>query len=281
MAAIDPAALPALTINLEYGDSGDGECTALPLALHQQFTAPNKHFPGYGYLEVNTAVLILPEDIDTGWWGLPASKWMRQKIRRADRLGYRFQAFDHNDHLDDLFEINTSMAERQGRPMSQSYRNRPDPAPAAARPTCMRHRRDWFGVFKDDKLYAYANVLQCGEMMLYSRILGHGQAMEDGIMNLLVFGAAKTRHTESGTRYPVYFLQHSGTEGLQFFKRKMGFAGHTVTWELARPGIQAPDLPKADRNNPGACTVSRPHRAYRALVRHVPAVGAMGRALKR
>jgi hypothetical protein len=278
MAAIDPAVLPALTINLEYGDSGDGECTDLPLTLYKQFTAPNKNFPGYGYLEVNASVLILPDDIENGWWGTPEAKWMRQKIRRAEKLGYEFRAFAYNDFLDDVYEINTSMDDRQGKPMSDSYRQKPAPGPEPAAPTCMRHRRDWFGVFKDGKLYAYTNVLQCGEMMLFSKILGHGDAMDDGIMNLLVFQAAKVRQAESGTRYPVYFLHHSGTEGLQFFKRKMGFAGYTVTWELARPGVQVPDLPKVDRSIP---TVSGPQRAYRALIRRVPAVGALGKKLKR
>jgi len=202
---------------------------------------------------------------------------MRQKIRRAEKLGYEFRPFSYNDHLDDLYEINTSMEDRQGKPMSDSYRNRLSPVAEAPAPTCMRHRRDWFGVFRDGKLYAYANVLQCGEMMLFSKILGHGDAMDDGIMNLLVFQAAKLRQAESGTRYPVYFLQHSGTEGLQFFKRKMGFTGHTVVWELARPGVAVPDLPRVDRSVP---TVSPTQRAYRALARRVPAVKALGKKLK-
>lgn len=277
MSAIDPAVLPALTINLEYGDAADVECTELPLSFYKQFTAPNKSFPGYGYLEVNVSVLDVPGDLGTGWWDTPESKWMRQKVRRAEKLGYEFRPFAYNEYLDDIFEINTSMENRQGKPMSDSYRNRPAPAPEAAPPTCARHRRDWLGVFKEGRLYAYANILQCGEMMLFSKILGHGDAMDDGVMNLLVFEAVKLRREESGTRYPVYFLQHSGTEGLQFFKRKMGFTGHTVVWELARPGIAVPDLPKVDRSVP---TVSAPQRAYRALVRRVPAVGTLGKKLK-
>jgi hypothetical protein len=277
MSAIDPAALPSLTINLEYGDGEDQACTELPMSFYKKFTAPNKAFPGYGYMEVNVSVLVVPDDVDAGWFGTPESKWMRQKIRRAEKLGYEFRPFAYNDHLDDLYEINTSMADRQGKEMSDYYRNPLSPAPVGPEPTCQKHRRDWFGVFRDGKLYAYANVLQCGEMMLFSTILGHGEAMDDGIMNLLVFESVKLRARESGTRYPVYFLQHSGTEGLQFFKRKMGFTGHTVTWEIARPGVEVPDMPVVDRSVP---TVSAPQRAYRALVRKVPAVGALGKKLK-
>jgi hypothetical protein len=276
---IIPAELPALTINFEYGDSDGPECTRLPLELYKQFTAPNKAFPGYGYLEVNVSVVDMPDDIETGWWGTPESKWMRQKVRRAEKAGYEFRGFDQKDHIDDLHEINTSLEERQGKPMSSSYVAKPvEEAPYGDQP-CPRHRREWFGVFRDGKLYAYTNVLNCGEMLLFSRILGHGEFMKDDIMNLLVFEAAKQLHEKSGTRYAVYFLHHSGTEGLQFFKRKMGFAGYTVTWELARPGVAVPELPKREAFE--APKVPAVQRVYRGLIRRVPAVGAVGKKVKK
>jgi len=240
MPAIDPAELPALTINFEYGDTDDHTCVKGPLDLYKQFTAPNKTYEGYGFLEVNVSVLLIPDDIERDWWGSPDSYWMRQKVRRAIKLGYSFAAFDHNEYIDDIHEINISLDVRQGRPMTESYRTRPtEQSPFGDQP-CPRHRHDYFGVFKDGKLFAYALVPQCGEMMLFSRILGHGDRMSDGIMNLLVYEAVKHRHENSNTRYAVYFLHNSGTTGLQFFKRKMGFGGYTVRWELARPGVVVP-----------------------------------------
>src|SRR5689334_23262269 len=122
MPRLDPATLPELTNNLEYGDSDDEACRLHPVQLYKQFTAANARYPGFGYLEVNVSVLMLPEDLDAEWFGTPESYWMRQKIRRAAKLGYEFAPFDHNDRLDDLYEINTSLEERQGRPMTQSYR---------------------------------------------------------------------------------------------------------------------------------------------------------------
>jgi hypothetical protein len=95
-------------------------------------------------------------------------------------------------------------------------------------------------VLREGKLYAYSFVRQCGEMMLFSRILGHGDFMADGIMQLLVFEAVKDLHEHSGTQWAVYHLHDSGTEGLQFFKRKMGFRGVRVRWQLARPGVEVP-----------------------------------------
>jgi hypothetical protein len=161
---------------------------------------------------------------------------MRQKIRRAEKLGYTFSRIEHDEHLDEIFEINTSKAERQGREMKQSYQERPAPRGILGdEQRCPRHREDWFGVFTDDgTLVAYASVPLHGEMMLISIILGHGDHMENGIMNLLVFETVKWHRARSGTEYAVYHLHDSGTEGLQFFKRKMGFAGHLVQFELGR-----------------------------------------------
>src|SRR4051812_48492811 len=145
---------------------------------------------------------------------------MRQKVRRALKAGYRFGDYVHNEHLDDIHAINTSMPERQGRPMAESYTTRPGEFTPLGEPSCLRHMTRNVGVFHEQTLYAYANVRQCGEMMLFSRILGHGERMNDGIMQLLVYEAIKQQRERSGTRYAVYYRQDSGTEGLQFFKRK-------------------------------------------------------------
>src|SRR5262245_65065199 len=111
-------ALPSLTINLEYGDSDDRECTKTPVDRYQAFTAPSPSIEGYGTLEMNVSVLVLPDDLERDWWGTPDSYWMRQKVRRARKIGYEFAAFDYKDFLDDIYEINTSKIERQGRAMS-------------------------------------------------------------------------------------------------------------------------------------------------------------------
>ncbi len=235
--ALDLSTLPALTINLHHGDTDDESCRVDPLKLFEQFTLPSLTHDGYGELEVNTSVLVIPDDIERDWWGSPESYWMRQKVRRAVKLGYEFAAFEFDEYLDDVYEINTSKGERQGRPMTQAYRERPQPRGRSAEQPCPRHRTGWFGVFREGKLFAYAKVPQCGEMMLFSMILGHGDHMEDGLMNLLVYEAVKWHREQAGTSYAVYFLHDSGTTGLQFFKRKMGFAGYVVRWELGHRGV--------------------------------------------
>jgi hypothetical protein len=234
-------ALPLLTINLEYGDSDDRVCHASPVDRYQAFTAPSPQIEGFGFLELNVSVLVLPDNFDD-WWNSPDSHWMRRKVRGAIKAGYQFAPFDHINFRDDVYEINTSKQTRQGRPMSEAYRRLPVEKSPFRNQSCPRHRNDYFGVFRDSKLYAYALVRQCGEMFLFAEFIGHGAHLENGIMNLLLFEAAKRRHQESGSRYAVYHLHHNGTPGLQFFKRKMGFAPHRVNWELARVGVTAPSL---------------------------------------
>jgi hypothetical protein len=41
--------------------------------------------------------------------------------RRARRRGYSVEEIDRNDYVDDIHRINTSLAERQGRPMDPAY----------------------------------------------------------------------------------------------------------------------------------------------------------------
>ncbi len=238
--ALDPSTLPAVSIYLEHGDTDDESCRVEPLKLFEQFTLPSLTYPGYGELEVNAGVLVVPDDIQRDWWELPDSALMRRKVRHAIKLGYEFAPFEFDECIDDVYEINTSKAERQGRPMTQSYRERPGARGRSPEQACRRHRNGWFGVFREGKLLAYTNIPQCGEMMLFSTILGHGDHMDDGIMYLLIWETVKLHHERSGTSYAVYYLMDSGTEGLQFFKRKMGFAGYLVRWELGdrRAGAQ-------------------------------------------
>lgn len=242
----EPTALPRISINLEYGDSEHAACREVPLARYRNYTtkrysqqsAPLPSYVGHGIAEVNLSVLRVPQDIEKEWWGTPESYWMRQKIRRAQRCGYHVSTFDFQDHVEDIFTVNTSKPERQGRAMAQWYRHRPPAVEPFGDQPCTRHRNDYLGVFRDGRLYAYALVLQSGEMMLFSQLIEHAEHLEDGVMNLLVYEAVS--QVGAHPCYAVYHLQHNGSAGLQFFKRKMGFRGHCVRWELARPGVAVP-----------------------------------------
>ena len=242
-------AVRSLSINLEYGDSPHRTCSVSPVDRYARFVAPDLERPGRGRLTHGVSVLVIPDDIERDWWGAPGSAYLRRRVRRALRLGYEFREFDFRDYRDDIYEINLSKPERQGKPMSAAYTEYPpDKAPFRGQ-TCPRHRNDYVGVFQGGRLFAYALLRQCGEMVLFSEILGHGERLDDGIMYLLVFESVKLRKKESGARYAVYHLHDAGSGGLRYFKEQAGFAPFDVHWELGRPGVPVPTF-AFDPDNP-------------------------------
>ena len=220
-----------LTISFLRGDSPDPHCVQYPDRFYATFTAPGARDPRVGKYEDGCSILVTPPTFEQ-YWSSAHAYWMRQKVRRAGRDGYVFASIERNDYLDDIYAINTSMAERQGRPMADAYRERPVPQAPLPDFTCPRHALRRYGVLRDGHLYAYAWVYVIGEMCLFSTILGHGEHMKGGIMSLLIAEAVRDLMAGAGLRYAMYNLHASGTEGLRFFKEQMGFAPYHVDWEM-------------------------------------------------
>jgi hypothetical protein len=227
--APDYAALPRLTISLEIADTPDRYCSEYAGWLFPIYTRNmGAQVPGFSHYGTGTSVAILPDTYDE--WFESVGQSTRRKIRRAEKLGYTFEQIDRDKYLDDIYEINNSLEERQGRQMDAAYRERwKEFGPLPEQP-CPRHRLLTYGVLKDGKLYAYTWVYQTGEMLLPSTLLGHGAYMNDGIMFLLLAGVFRDLIETAGTRYAVYERHWSGLPGLRFFKEQLGFRPHMVTF---------------------------------------------------
>jgi hypothetical protein len=232
----DLATLPVLALNLEHGDTDHETCRTLPMAQYEDMTAPVGPYPGFAQFETDIAIMVLPEDLEAQWWGAQSSRWLRSKVHRARRLGYEFAPFEHDDHLDDIFAINTSMRERQGRKMTDNFFDRPiELGPVRSDQPCPRHREGWFGVFRDGTLYAYIHAFQIGEVTFTPNLLAHGDHLDAGIMSQLLFETTLWHRRVCGTSYVYYYYyEGGGTEGLRFFKEKMGYTPHRVQWQLSR-----------------------------------------------
>src|SRR4029077_3179108 len=110
----------------------------------------------------------------------------RNRTQTARNLGYQFAHFERADYQDDINEINTSKSHRQGRPMDEAYMRTQTFTPVG-KPACDRHRIAQHGVFdRHDTLRAYTVVYRSGGLALVSQILGHGDYLEHGIMQLLL-----------------------------------------------------------------------------------------------
>lgn len=152
----------------------------------------------------------------------------RRRAARARRLGYSARLYRPERHVDDVFAINTSLAVRQGRPMSAGYRQRPSSTPD---PTydCPRHRVTRYGVFDPaGVLVAYCHAVRAGDLALVSQILGHGEHLRNDVMFLLVASVLSGEMPTGG--FLIYNRHDSGQPGLREFKERLGFRPMAVEW---------------------------------------------------
>ncbi len=155
----------------------------------------------------------------------------RKRADRSRRLGYEFGVIDRRDYADDIYAINTSLEMRQGRPMSEGYRTRKVPGGLPDYP-CARHSIQTFGVLEEfvlgSPLRAYLTLYRVNDLALVSMILGHGDCLRNDIMYLLFAGVVEH---EAGNGGWFYYNRHdSGTEGLRYYKERLGFRAGDVAW---------------------------------------------------
>ena len=161
---------------------------------------------------------------------LPQHRTARKRAARAERAGYSFQVIDRHAYEGDIYAINTSAPERQGRRMSGAYRERPRYGPSPL--VCPRHHVYTYGVLAEQgPLVAYLWLYRSGELALVSSILGHAEHLEAGVMYLLFLGMLQRQYRHGGTLF--YNLWNSGTEGLRFFKTRLGLEEGNVEWALS------------------------------------------------
>jgi hypothetical protein len=152
----------------------------------------------------------------------------RKRADRAARRGYLFGPVTRHERAGEVQAINLSASVRQGRPMSDGYRQPPTTAPLPDYP-CPRHGVHPYGVEnKEGLLVAYCWIYRAGELALVSQILGHADHLENEIMYLLVQGVVAAESPLGG--FLVYNRYDSGTEGLRFFKDRCGFERTQVEW---------------------------------------------------
>lgn len=207
----------AVTINLE-GACDHSSCAELAFRIHNQLNTPN-------YTQ-GMSVMRCPDSLEE-WQG--EHRTARKRAWRAERLGYRFEQVDLSLFNEDVFDINTSLETRQGRPMSSGYLRRINRGPLPDYP-CARHAIRTYGVLKDQKLVAYMTVYRVGQLAMVSMIIGHGAHLQNDIMYLLFAGMVDEQWWQGG--YLFYNRFDSGTDGLRYYKERVGFGCCDIDWVL-------------------------------------------------
>lgn len=144
---------------------------------------------------------------------------------KSNYLAYPISWEERNNYLDDIYEINTSLSERQGRPMRENYVERP----SVSRETliCSDHHAKFIGCFKDGKLIAYISANFCGDLAASSQIIGHGEHLKNGCM-LVLWGEFIRLCQEKIIRIIVYSRWSDGTDGLRYWKHSVGMVPRIV-----------------------------------------------------
>lgn len=173
------------------------------------------------------SVLQIPDSI--GVW-LSEHRTARKRATRSGRRGYIASPIQREQHEDEIHAINISASTRQGRPMSGGYLTRQTFAPLPQF-ACQRHAIRVTGIYtRSRELVGYLVMYRSGELALVSQILGHADHLEAEIMYQL-FAAALHREIPAGPGVVVYNRHDSGTDGLRFFKERLGFEEVQIEWE--------------------------------------------------
>lgn len=169
----------------------------------------------------------------------------RNMLRKAEKNGYTVRRFDSSRYLKDITAIRMSKPVRSGKPVPESFQEPAKAFDSANLNFCDRHKILAVGVFSEesDTLVAYAALHNCGDMSIINTILGHGDHLKFGIMNLLVYGAYREiRDHFPSVKYINYLTLHSSTRELDRFKRSVGFVEMDL-WLPVSSKPQRPDLP--------------------------------------
>lgn len=92
-----------------------------------------------------------------------------------------------------------------------------------------------YGVFDTEgTLKAYAHVPVCGEVFVFSRLLGHGADLDKGIMYLLISEVIREMiNFKQAKGYPCWAMYDTffgASPGLRYFKERLGFKPYRVKW---------------------------------------------------
>ena len=154
----------------------------------------------------------------------------RTNRNRCLSKGFTCSQVDYRQYLDDMLEINCSLHSRQNKIMDHSYLEKQTIIEYFGKETQIHAV-----INADGKLRAYAHTHALGDLVSITRLLGHGDDLNDGVMYLLIseivhnaiFGMDGEYDRPSWLMYDTFF---GATPGLRYFKERLGFKPYVVKW---------------------------------------------------
>lgn len=196
-------------------------------AIHRSFTSRHPRFKMTASKRWGVALLRLPDTFDE--YLAECSRLVRRRRRHAEEAGFRYVVVSPQDYLEQILEIHRSAPMRQGRAMLGHYLDR-----AQVTKTFEGHPLIHGILDPDGHLRAYALVLHIGDAFTFSKLIGHADALEEGVMYLLVseviHACIDVRRTNGSPTWLMCDTFWGASRGLADFKERLGFRPFTVDW---------------------------------------------------
>jgi glycosyltransferase involved in cell wall biosynthesis len=214
--------LPKVTLNVWGGPT--------ERAAFERFNQRHPKLPIVRLKSIGVALLEKPDSFDEYLSG-KKRQYLRRKINRATRDGYTASRIEALEHLDAMMAIHESAGNRQGRALDAEYVDRAQVTSVASQPGlhCV-------GVFDaNQNLAAYCLVVPFGDVAIASRLLGHEDHLESGVMYLLFAELVKQLMAgaigSGSSNWLLYDTFLGASEGLRRFKNEVGFMPYRITWK--------------------------------------------------
>ena len=169
------------------------------------------------------AIIKKPKDINE-YLKLIGAK-SRNMNKKAQKNGIECKRFNWNDRLENIYQINNSCFNRQGREMDKSYKEYPKKVDYYKEEEfCIVH----IGAFIEDILVGYVELYVYGNFAMTNRILGHKEYLKYGIMNLMIKYCIEYM-IDNNIEYLNYLtMQNRKNSSLSAFKYRVGFREYSL-----------------------------------------------------
>ncbi len=196
-------------------------------ATHALFTKPHPRYKLIKNKTIGVALIALRQydSPDKYVASLGGRHPLAPLIRKARARGYVVGEIDRNAHVEEIHAINTSLGERQGRPMDAQYqvrRNHFEREP----------HFHYYGV-KDasGKLVAYSNLGIYGNFAAFSQLIGYRN--NDGVMHAMVIDIVSALIRTGSLDYLMYDTFFGAQQGMRRFKSMLGFQPYRAKYRLS------------------------------------------------
>ena len=145
--------------------------------------------------------------------------------RKCKSRGYVLSEIDRNKYRHEIALIETSAPVRQGRSLGAGYGD-------FEKIYVNFDNYKYYGVKFNDQLVAYANIGIYGDFACVSRLMGHAEHLNNGVMYLMLAEVISSLIEQRNLHYIFYDTWYGASAGLRGFKKKLGFAPCIARWRI-------------------------------------------------